>query len=96
MEKFGLSEDTYKQIKEIINKYNQYEFRIFGSRAKGNYKKTSDIDIAVFGEIDEKTRYKILDEFDCLNIIYDVDVVFVDTKLRKEMLESILKEGVKF
>lgn len=96
MEKFGLSENTYKQIKEVINKYNQYEFRLFGSRARGNYKKTSDIDIAVFGEIDDKTRYKILDEFDCLNIIYDVDVVFVDSTLRSEMLQSILKEGVEF
>ena len=35
MEKFGLSEYTYKQIKEIINKYKQYEFRLFGSRARG-------------------------------------------------------------
>lgn len=96
MEKFGLTEYTYKQIKDIINKYNKYEFRLFGSRARGNYKKTSDIDIAVFGEIDDKTRYKILDEFDCLNIIYDVDVVFVDETLRKEMLQSILKEGIQF
>ena len=30
------------------------------------------------------------------HIIYDVDVVFVDAKLRKEMLQSILMEGVEF
>ena len=96
MEKFGLSEYTYKQIKEIIDKYKQYEFRLFGSRARGNYKKTSDIDLAVFGEIDDRTRYKILDEFDCLNIIYDIDVVFVDSTLRKKMLQSILKEAMEF
>lgn len=96
MEKFGLSTNTYNQIKEIIDKYKQYEFKLFGSRARGDYKKTSDIDIAVLGEIDEEARYKILDEFDCLNIIYDIDIVFVDTTLRKEMLQSILKEGVEF
>ena len=37
--KFGLSEDTYIKLKKVINKYSNYKFKIFGSRARENYKK---------------------------------------------------------
>ena len=50
--KFGLSEESYNKIKDIVNKYNKYQFKIFGSRARGDYKLASDIDIAVYGNME--------------------------------------------
>lgn len=92
--KYGLSEEIYIQIKKITNKYSKYQFRIFGSRARGDYKDNSDIDIAVFGDIKDDEEYKILDEFDLLDIPYTVDVVFMKKINKKEFINSILREGV--
>lgn len=35
--KYGLSEISYKKIKEVIDKYSNYEFIVFGSRARVDY-----------------------------------------------------------
>lgn len=51
MDKFGLDNNVIKKLKKIFEKYNEIERAcIFGSRAKGIYKNTSDIDIALYGE----------------------------------------------
>lgn len=91
---FGLSEKVYEQIINITEKYN-YQFVIFGSRARGDYKENSDIDIAILDEVDEKTEYKIKNEFDLLDIPYTIDIVFIKKGIKKELEESIKKEGVK-
>ena len=92
--KFGLSEEIYIKLKEIVNKYNNYKFKIFGSRARGDYKNNSDIDIAIKGNIDRKEKFNILDDFDKLDIPYTMDIVFIQDINKKEFLESIIKEGV--
>ena len=91
----GLSEDILYKIKEIVNRYNDYEFYIFGSRAKGTYKKTSDIDIAIYETISERDKYKIANEFDLLDIIYKIDLVFISQNTKKELLESIEKNKIR-
>lgn len=90
---FGLSDRIYNEILDIVKKYN-YKFIIFGSRARGDYKQNSDIDIAILGKVDLKEEYKIRNEFDLLNIPYTIDIIFVDNGIRKELQESIEKEGV--
>lgn len=94
--KYGLSEKIVNQINDIIKKYEQYNFKLFGSRARGDYKKTSDIDIAIFENINKKDEYRIRDDFDKLDIIYKIDLVFITDKIEKEFLESIKKDGVDF
>ena len=94
--RYGLSEKIINQIEDIIRKYNKYNFKLFGSRARGDYKKTSDIDIAIFKDVDRKDEYRIRDEFDKLDIIYKIDLVFVTDKTEKEFLNSIKKDGVDF
>ena len=37
-----------------------------------------------------------MNEIDLLDIIYKVDIVFVDDTTKKELVESIKKEGVEF
>ena len=49
--KFGLDEKVIEDIVNILRKYEEVESaRIFGSRARGDYRKASDIDIALFGK----------------------------------------------
>lgn len=92
--KFGLSENIYQKIREIAIKNNNYEFKIFGSRAKNTYKDTSDIDIAIFENVPEEDEYAIRNEFDLLDIIYKIDLVFINKNTKKEFLEEIKREGV--
>lgn len=91
---FGLPEDIYKKIKEIAIKNYKYEFKIFGSRAKNTYKDTSDIDIAIFENVLEEDEYAIRNEFDLLDIIYKIDLVFINKNTKKEFLKEIKEEGL--
>lgn len=92
--KYGLNEETYNSIKEIAKKNSKYKFKIFGSRAKGTYKSNSDIDIAIFENVTQEDKFKIKNEIDELNIIYKIDLVFIEENIKKELLESIKREGV--
>ena len=59
--RFGLKESILENISNILKKYKEVESaKIFGSRARGDYKNTSDIDIALFGN--DKIKENILKE----------------------------------
>lgn len=89
----GLSKEILDSIKEIIKKY-KYNFKLFGSRARGDYKNSSDIDIAIFRDVTQEDEYKIKNQFDLLDIPYTIDLVFINDNTKKELLNSIIKEGV--
>ena len=68
---------------------------IFGSRAMGNYKNGSDVDIAVVGEsIDNSILYK-LDDY--LNEVYPLpyffDIIHYDRISNENLIKHIDKEG---
>lgn len=92
--KYGLSDNIYQKIKKITQKYSNYEFRLYGSRARGDFKNTSDIDIAVKGDVSEQDKFAILNDFDLLNIPYMIDVVFYGELEKEELIKSIDKEGI--
>lgn len=64
---------------------------MFGSRARGDYHKTSDIDLAVSGG--NTTRFS-LDVDEETYTLLKYDVVNLDGCVQEELLESIKKEGV--
>lgn len=92
--KFGLTDETYKKIRDVINRYQEYTFKVFGSRARGDFKHNSDIDIAVEGEINGEKQIEIMNSFDLLDIPYMVDLVFICEVQKQELIESIKKDGV--
>ena len=68
---------------------------IFGSRAMGNYKNGSDVDIAVVGEsIDNSILYK-LDDY--LNEVYPLpyffDIIHYDRISNENLIKHIDKDG---
>ena len=73
-----------------------YEAYVFGSRALGNYKPGSDIDIAIVGE--HITRQDILYLMDVLNEVeplpYFIDIVHFNSLQNHQLKEHILKKGV--
>ena len=85
----GLSKELIEKIKDITKKFENYKFYVFGSRAKGTYKNNSDIDIAIYEEVSEDDKYKIMNEFDLLDTIYKIDLVFINKTTNKQLLKSI-------
>lgn len=89
---YGLIEKDLFYINKAIKKFDEIEkVVIFGSRAMGNYKKYSDIDISVFGEnVTDEIIYKLNDY---LNEVYPLpyffDVLDYKSIKNKELIKHI-------
>lgn len=90
---FGIREEIWKKIKEVIQKYH-YEFKIFGSRARGDYRKNSDIDIAILGNVSEEDEMKIKNDLDEIDMEYMLDIVLVEQLKNENLRKNIEREGV--
>lgn len=93
--KYGLSKEIYQKILQIVETNKEYQFFLFGSRARGDFRNNSDIDIAVIGNVSSKEEFSIRNQFDLLDIPYTIDLVFTQNVAKKALLESIEKDGVK-
>ncbi|GEM_PF-62686 len=73
---YGLTNDTIQAIQEVFAKYPDVEKAIlYGSRAKGNYRPGSDIDLTLSGEkLTLSTLQKIENELDDLLLPYKIDL----------------------
>lgn len=77
MMRFGLTESTIEKISGVLAQYPQIEKAIlYGSRAKGNYKHGSDIDLTLVGDsnLTMPVLYRIMDELDDLLLPYTIDL----------------------
>lgn len=95
---FGLSENTIKQFISVFIKYPEIDkVIIYGSRAKGNFREGSDIDISLFGiNISEEIRSKIWLDIDELNSPYLVDLSVFQNLTSESLKEHILRAGKVF
>lgn len=96
--KFGLEKRHLDFILQVLQKnIPQAKFYIFGSRAKGNHKEYSDIDIAVKLEketISADILGKILMEFSDSTLPYEVDVIdlnAIDDKFKNLINDSLVE-----
>jgi uncharacterized protein len=95
---YGLIERDFVCIREAIQEFPEIaEVILFGSRAKGNYKQGSDVDLAIKGD---RITYEITARFaDCLNeekpLPYFFDVVHYDAIATPKLKEHIDRIGIK-
>lgn len=97
MKDFGLTKNIIDSFKKIFSKYPEIEKAcIFGSRAKGNFKETSDIDIVLYcNSLTHTINTKIFYDLENLYLIYKIDLINFNTfKDDDRLKENILKEGV--
>ena len=73
---FGLPLDAVEKIRTVFAQHPEVEkVVLYGSRAKGNYKTGSDIDLTMYGEeINQSIVLKILDELDELLLPWMIDL----------------------
>ena len=87
----NLDADIQKQIITQAKKYQINKVILFGSRARGDNKEKSDIDLAVTGGNITEFRLAVDDEVRTLLMF---DVVNLDEPVQKPLLQSIESEGV--
>jgi len=93
--KYGLDEKDIKLIQDVLSEHNEIrEALIFGSRAMGNNKKGSDIDIALKGDITYKLVTVIHMALDELTMPYFFDVVDYHTLNNHALVTHIDTEGI--
>lgn len=86
----GLSESLINEIISFAVKYNLDKVVLFGSRARGDYRERSDIDLAIWGgdsvsfalDVDEET-----------NTLLMFDFVDFNHSVQEDLKISIQKEG---
>ena len=73
---YGLTSEDIHAIKEVFSRNAEIEKAIlFGSRAKGNYKPSSDIDISLVGASITLTKLSDIEaELDDLLLPYKIDL----------------------
>lgn len=93
---FGLLDRDINYILKALKQFEEIDKAIiFGSRAMGNYKKGSDIDMAIVGEnVTTKTLFE-LDDY--LNEVYPLpyffDILRYDGILNENLLKHINTQG---
>ncbi len=80
-----------KVLNEIV-KLNPNKIILFGSRARGDFKKNSDIDIAVDIKLNFREKRKLKERIYDISGLYSVDLVFLDS-IDEKFKEKILEEG---
>lgn len=91
---YGLSHDDFFKIIEILKKYqSDIEWvKIFGSRARGDNKETSDIDIAISFIRDRLLKLK--DDFYESDLKYTVDVIEYTKSIGENIKRNIETDGI--
>ena len=90
-EKTGIKQNVLQAIIKLAKDNDVRKLILFGSRARGDYKERSDIDLAFYGgnssrfilEVDEETP-----------TLLQFDVLDLDKPIQAELLESIKREGM--
>ena len=92
---YGLSQNVIDDIVNVIQQYPVIESAIlYGSRAKGNYKPTSDIDIVLKGkDVDLNILSKVAIKLDDLLLPIQFDLSIYHHIDNQELSEHIARIG---
>lgn len=87
----GIREQVLREISDFAKKYKVEKVILFGSRARGDFKRTSDIDIAVSGGNFDRFALDVDEE---TSTLLKFDIVDLDREMHDALRESIEREGV--
>jgi len=98
MENSGLTKKEIERIRNVFSKYIQVQqVLIYGSRAMGNFKPSSDIDLTLIGNnIDMSILLKIEFDLDDLMLPYKFDISIYDKITNPDFVDHINRVGKEF
>ena len=93
---FGLPAATLEKLNSVFAQHNSIDsVLIYGSRAKGNYRAGSDIDLTIKGsEISFTELMQIENQIDDLMLPYTVDLSQYKLLVNTELIAHIERVGV--
>lgn len=90
---YGLKVEEFEILQKSFKKFPSIKkVVLYGSRAMGNFKKGSDIDIVLFGEGLKDKLFYIYDELE-ENLPYFIDIDIYDNITNEKLKEHIKKVG---
>ena len=95
---YGLNDQTIEKIVTVFAACPEIEkVLLYGSRAKGNYRDGSDIDLTIVGDtVTQSHLLKIANELEDLLLPYKIDLSLMRQIEDKEVVEHIRRVGVVF
>jgi predicted nucleotidyltransferase len=95
---YGLKDETVVRINGVLSRYPQVSTAVlYGSRAKGNFEKGSDIDLALDGDrLDLAVISKIANALDDLLLPYTIDLCNVRQIDNPDLIDHIRRIGIVF
>jgi predicted nucleotidyltransferase len=96
--KYGLDDKTIGGMQAVLAAYPEVDKAVlYGSRAKGNYKTGSDIDLTLFGSgLSLTVLHKIENELDDLLLPYKIDLSLFEQITDPDVIDHIRRVGVVF
>ncbi len=97
--KYGLSDETVQKIHSVFAQYPQVEEAVlYGSRARGDYKNGSDIDLTLQGDdtLTHTVLSKIAIDIDDLLLPYTIDLSIFTKISNADLLIQIKHAGITF
>ena len=92
---YGISQNALDKIKTILFSTQGVEQAIlYGSRAKGNFKEGSDIDLTVKGNLTYDDLIKMSVNLDDLNLPWKIDLSLYSQIKNKDLLDHIDRAGI--
>ncbi|HUD49716.1 MAG TPA: nucleotidyltransferase domain-containing protein [Candidatus Baltobacteraceae bacterium] len=94
----GLTDATMAQIHEALSRFPEVDKAIlYGSRAKGDYKPGSDVDLTLLGAgLTQKILGRIQDELEDGQLPYRFDLSILSQITHGDLIEHIRRGGVVF
>lgn len=95
---YGLEENTIKKINKVFATYSGIKKAIlYGSRAKGNYKMGSDIDIVLLApELTITELFKIENQLDDLLLPWKIDLSLFHQISSDDLIDHVNRVGKTF
>jgi predicted nucleotidyltransferase len=96
--KFGLKDEAIEAICKVFRNHHEVEKAIlYGSRARGNFKPASDIDLTLQGESLNSTVLNTISwELDDLLLPYTFDLSIISQISNPDLIDHISRVGVLF
>jgi uncharacterized protein len=95
---FGLKQEHINAINNVFSQYHEIkQVIVYGSRAKGNYRVGSDIDLTIIEEdLSFSALLEIENELDDLLLPYKIDLSLKKNISNPELIEHLNRVGVVF
>lgn len=86
-------EELYKQLAALARQHGARRLVLFGSRARGDNRYNSDVDLAVYG-MPESNRANFWMDCEDLPMLLKFDIVHITDGMNPAFIENIKKDGV--